>query len=603
MPAEASGLVVEAIGAAGGAGTARPGFGADVTATIAAEPGQILAVVVGGRGGAADGCGALSCGDPDPSRSVGGFNGGGSSAFAGAGTGRGSGGGGATDLRVGSWRMGTRAVVAGGGGGSANNPSGTDVGFGDGGDGGAVIPGGDGSVGGAGAAGNGSWRGGGGGGADAPGRNGGDFAGDGRVGQGGTGGFFAGSGGGGWYGGGGGGGDSFGGTPGGGGAGSSHVDPNALVALFGSSTTFDDGRLTVSPVRGTPPAPPTTPDPPAPASARYVALGDSFAAGEGADEDTFEPGTSFEDPDHRGATVGCHRSTTSWAHDVDRTLRSRGAVTASDFVACSGGVFDNLFGRDFRFKAVDEIEEAQLESITTDTTVATMSMGGNDVGFEPILANCVWWVVVPKVKQAPGGFDCRRAGTTASNAAKTGLRKLRNGVDTPSLQGSPSTPVYQVYHRIAQGMASGGTLYVVGYPHLFSDQQKGYRVTPLVIGSRPRAPRTCQVGTFAGGFPIRIKYEDAKWIDGLVDQGDELIRRSADTATRLLAASGHTQRVVFVDPRTKAFDDHAICSGDKWFNGIQLSPLGSPMRTSFHPNARGQDEYARVMDRKLRGLR
>lgn len=255
VPAGVSTVDAEVVGGQGGAATSTPGFGAVVKATIPVVPGQVLAVIVGGHGGPAEACGALTCGDPGPGNSIGGFNGGGTSTFAGAGAGRGSGGGGATDLRPGSWRAGARAIVAAGGGGAATN----------GGKGGDAA----GSTGGSGAPGDGSWMGGGGGQPAAGGKGGGNYAGDGRAAQGGAGGFSAGSGGGGWFGGGGGGGDSFGGSPGGGGAGSSFVDPAAANAVFAAGSAAGDGRAAVTP--GTPASLPTpvppTPAPPTPGPA------------------------------------------------------------------------------------------------------------------------------------------------------------------------------------------------------------------------------------------------------------------------------------------------------------------------------------------------
>ena len=219
-------------------------MGATVNATVPVQPGQVIAVLVGGMGGSADGCGALTCGEPGIGNSLGGYNGGADSAFAGAGAGRGSGGGGATDLRIGSWKRSARAVVAGGGGGSVINPTGAASGLGRGGDA-------SGTTGSAGHAGDGRHGGGGGGTPTAGGVSGGDFAGAGGSGVGGAGGFSAGSGGGGWFGGGGGGGDSAGGTPGGGGAGSSEVLASAENVAYASHIAGGSGSLTVTPTGGT----------------------------------------------------------------------------------------------------------------------------------------------------------------------------------------------------------------------------------------------------------------------------------------------------------------------------------------------------------------
>lgn len=266
-----SALTVSARGAQGGGGTNPGGLGAAVTATVPVHGDQVVAVLVGGHGGPADGCGALSCGEPGAGNSVGGFNGGASSVFAGAGAGRGSGGGGASDVRVGSWKRSARIVVAGGGGGSAINPGGTAAGRGHG---GAA----SGTIGASGVAGDGIHLGGGGGTGTAGGVSGGAFAGDGGSGDGGGGGFSAGSGGGGWFGGGGGGGDSSGGSPGGGGAGSSATIASAEGVVYSADASGGDGSLSLTPAEGTTDPPPTTPDPPTDAcdssfSVRFTGIG------------------------------------------------------------------------------------------------------------------------------------------------------------------------------------------------------------------------------------------------------------------------------------------------------------------------------------------
>jgi len=269
VPAGVTAVSVRAVGAQGGTGTARAGFGADVSASVAVTPGQVLAVLVGGRGGNGDGCGALSCGEPQAGNSVGGFNGGGSSAFAGAGTGRGTGGGGATDLRRGSWRLEKRVVVAGGGGGSSVNGGVVEAGRGHGGDA-------SGPIGGDGGAGDGQHAGGKGGTQAAGGAGGGAYAGAGRSPDGGSGGFFGGSGGGGWYGGGGGGGDSTGGSPGGGGAGASHVTDPIGEPTYASDTAGGDGQLSITAMPADPAPTPTssTPTAPGPVTLTPITVGE-----------------------------------------------------------------------------------------------------------------------------------------------------------------------------------------------------------------------------------------------------------------------------------------------------------------------------------------
>jgi hypothetical protein len=126
VPAGVTSVTINAVGAPGGAGTARGpgstsgpgGDGASVTATVPVSPGQILYVEVGGPGTA----------PTTPPTTQGGCTGAGT-AFNGGGTGAdcGGGGGGASDVRTCSMvtcpnvTPDTRLVVAGGGGGGGGS--------------------------------------------------------------------------------------------------------------------------------------------------------------------------------------------------------------------------------------------------------------------------------------------------------------------------------------------------------------------------------------------------------------------------------------------------------------------------------------------------
>jgi Glycine rich protein len=111
VPARVTELTVDAFGAQGGQSAgddpASGGLGGEAIATIAVSPGEVLVLMVGGRGAA---------GAPTPA--AGGFNGGGAGGTAVGTPGfGGGGGGGASDVRQGGTSLADRVVVAGGGGG------------------------------------------------------------------------------------------------------------------------------------------------------------------------------------------------------------------------------------------------------------------------------------------------------------------------------------------------------------------------------------------------------------------------------------------------------------------------------------------------------
>ena len=103
----------------------------------------------------------------------------------------------------------------------------------------------------------------------------------------------------------------------------------------------------------------------------WVAMGDSYASGQGAN-------------DYSGGD--CRRSANSyWALLNDRL--KHGLVSASsDFVACSGATSG-------------AIEAHQLGALNPATRLVTLSAGGNNMGFAEVMTSCV----------TPGGEGCEDA--------------------------------------------------------------------------------------------------------------------------------------------------------------------------------------------------
>lgn len=146
----------------------------------------------------------------------------------------------------------------------------------------------------------------------------------------------------------------------------------------------DRATLTTEPVAS--PSPTTTPTPtpsssPAPiggfpAGAEYVAMGDSYGSGWGADR---TPSNLTIDKSVYGNT-----STT-----CGRSSKGAQVLVAADFnltlknVACGGANTDNLLSSG-QFK-----EPAQLDNLSADTKLATITIGGNDSGLIWMLQVCV----------------------------------------------------------------------------------------------------------------------------------------------------------------------------------------------------------------------
>ncbi|MFI7598238.1 SGNH/GDSL hydrolase family protein [Actinoplanes sp. NPDC049681] len=355
--------------------------------------------------------------------------------------------------------------------------------------------------------------------------------------------------------------------------------------------TFTAGETTPTPsTNPTPTATPTpTPTPgetpTGPAPRTYVALGDSFASGEGAEESEFG-GTTYPDPKVPGSTTGCHRSSTSWAHDVAAKLVGP-TVDSWDFVACSGAVVDNLYGLNKTYSAVTgTAEPAQLSYVDRHTYRATLSIGGNDGNYAKIIRACVI-----DVANNQSDHGCRHKGSAGYRLAQEGMDRFRTGIPVPSLGAGATKQLAQVYFDVANKMAAGGQLVVASYPRMFATSRLGYRTFGV----------NCKVGTGLGGVGVYISYADAQWLNDLADAADAYIRSSIRDANAALKRARSTVTIDYADSSAQ-FTDHRLCSGSRWFNGAELTFTVPPRakQVSFHPNAQGQDAYARAVLAKIR---
>jgi hypothetical protein len=143
------------------------------------------------------------------------------------------------------------------------------------------------------------------------------------------------------------------------------------------------------------------------AADRYVALGDSYSSGTGTGSYTL--------------SSSCMRSTYAYPYLVAQQR----ANTALTFVACSGATTTDLMNN-------------QIASVTSDTKIVTVTIGGNDAGFTSVIVSCVT-------------LGCGSAISSAQNYIRNTLPGRLNTVYTAIKTRAPSAKVV-----------------VLGYPRLFS---------------------------------------------------------------------------------------------------------------------------------------
>jgi lysophospholipase L1-like esterase len=153
---------------------------------------------------------------------------------------------------------------------------------------------------------------------------------------------------------------------------------------------------------------------PAQASAadRYVALGDSYASGVGADNYTTESGA-------------CQRSTNAYP-----ALYAANVQPASyRSVACSGAT-------------TSDVINSQLSALSSTTSLVSVTIGGNDVGFSSIMTTCV----------LQGETQCVAAVQTAENNARSilpgRLANVYNGIKSRSPSARVIVVGYPVFYQL-----------------------------------------------------------------------------------------------------------------------------------------------------------
>src|SRR3954464_4686483 len=144
------------------------------------------------------------------------------------------------------------------------------------------------------------------------------------------------------------------------------------------------------------------------AGATYAALGDSYSSGVGTGSYTVDS--------------ACKRSVYAYPY----LWTQKHAGTAPSFVACSGAKTSDLLS-------------TQIQAVTSATTLVTMTIGGNDIGFANLIYQCTL-------------SDCSAA-----------LDNTRANLET-----TLGAALDRVYTTVKSRAAPGATIVVLGYPRVFS---------------------------------------------------------------------------------------------------------------------------------------
>ncbi|MFL6120152.1 SGNH/GDSL hydrolase family protein [Actinophytocola sp.] len=142
---------------------------------------------------------------------------------------------------------------------------------------------------------------------------------------------------------------------------------------------------------------------------KYVALGDSYSSGTGAGS--------------YGSSGSCKRSANAYA----QLWANANAPSSFVFVACSGALTTDVINN-------------QVGSLTSDTSLVTISVGGNDAGFADVMTDC----------NLGSDSSCVSRNQEAQTYARDQLPARLDAVYTQIRDRAPNARVV-----------------VVGYPHIY----------------------------------------------------------------------------------------------------------------------------------------
>lgn len=274
------------------------------------------------------------------------------------------------------------------------------------------------------------------------------------------------------------------------------------------------------------------------AATGYLALGDSYAAGQGVGG-------------VKGSDVDCLQSPANYPSAVASTL----GLTLTDNT-CNGAVLDDVFNTSAKGHA------PQASAPADSVGLITLTMGGNDLGFSPVLTSCL--AQNPQGPLLSGGTTTCKDKYTAGGTDQL-LTTLTNVV-TPKLKATLS--------RLTSTYPSARVV-MVGYPTLM-----------------PETSRTPAGGCFSTLSLLNTSFpfvtSDLEWLNG--------IQRAMDAQ---FAAAAEDTGVEYVSQMAKTAG-HSSCSayGTPYiapvtFYGFQAQPQ------SFHPNLEGLTFQAQNVRRQL----
>ena len=354
--------------------------------------------------------------------------------------------------------------------------------------------------------------------------------------------------------------------------------------------------------------------------AAYVALGDSYAAGEGlggAGGLGFESGTSefpilLNGSNIRASKNTCHRSETEAYASLGRSPKIvLPSISDRSFWACSGATTDDMTtdvgGLPIANDRYQSGQPSQISTIGGNTRYVSISAGGNDIEFGKLGTSCAR-ILVESAYSVLGFSIAKqqnliRVPSQSSCDSQITVSKSRLGdlQDRDGRRGKLSV----LFKRILDA-PSKPTLVVAGYPRIFpasydlswpvNNGRDQFCLTNTVNLPVPRLPGATV------RFGAGVMVDDAKKLDkGIFEPLNKTLQKVAE---KLSSEGGYGARIKYADSYSASLP--TSCRGEyvssQTLNGVMLSvgTSDSPVDLDAFIPVMSLDEIrhpSRIMDR------
>ncbi|MEV4709468.1 SGNH/GDSL hydrolase family protein [Actinoplanes sp. NPDC049316] len=339
-----------------------------------------------------------------------------------------------------------------------------------------------------------------------------------------------------------------------------------------------------------------------------VAMGDSYSSGEGvvADPDTdFYPVSNHNTvPGNNAFRNGCHRAPNAWSRiatlaDDSRTIGQRDdardpkmdyqmvacAGTQSEHMLPSAGV-NPITGKEFKDPTTNQPwtngwretaqngsmrEVTQMDSgfLDENTTLVTITVGGNDIEWTGVMEKCLFSFVLP---------ECMNLDFTPKPSVGDQPAPERIGDYVPRVMEQKLRPTLATMLRAISAMAPNAKIVLMTYPKLLDPSDFCINIATV----------------------MQISGGETEFFNQASVEMSALANEIATTART-------TGIKAWASDPVPAFEGHGYCSRNSGINGptTDQGPGEKPSflaSSAFHPNADGAGYYRDTLNATLRSI-